>query len=137
VGLRQVAILTATLLMGRAAVVAANDFSIGTIRPWLISRPSRRSVFAGKLGASITFALAAAVLISLIAYLASGMFGKTPGLSDMAVATAQFALACVALAVFGHAVGVLTRSVPAAVAPARPPHTDTTPAPETRTHPAP
>ncbi|HEY4458909.1 MAG TPA: hypothetical protein VGN81_31640 [Pseudonocardiaceae bacterium] len=115
-GFRQVAILTATLLMGRAAVISANDFSTGTIRPWLISRPSRRSVFTGKLGASVSYALIAAVIIAAISYLGSGVFGTTPGFAGMAVATGQFALACAALTIFGHAVGVLTRSVPAAVA---------------------
>ena len=115
-GFREVAILTATLLMGRGAVVAANDFSTGTIRPWLVSRPSRFSVFTGKLAASVTVALGAAVVIGLVSFAASGVFGEAATARDMAVATGQFALACVALTIFGHAVGVLTRSVPAALA---------------------
>jgi hypothetical protein len=115
-GFRDVAILTATLLMGRGAVVAANDFSTGTIRPWLISRPSRISVFTGKLAASVTIALGAAVIIGLVSFAASGLFGQAATARDMAVATGQFALACAALTIFGHAVGVLTRSVPAALA---------------------
>ena len=115
-GFREVAILTATLLMGRGAVVAANDFATGAIRPWLISRQSRLSVFAGKITASATVSLGAAVFIGLVSFAASGLFGPAANARDMAVATGQFALACVTLTVFGHAVGVLTRSVPAALA---------------------
>lgn len=114
-GFRQVGIFTATLLMGRAAVVAANDFSTGTIRPWLISRPSRQSVFAGKFAASVAIAVGVSVLVGLIGYVLSGVFGSVPSIGAMVTATGQLALACGALSFFGHAVGVLTRSVPVAL----------------------
>src|SRR5262245_22029474 len=48
-GFRQAAIFVATLAMGRAATTAASDFSLGTIRPWLISASSRGGAFFGKL----------------------------------------------------------------------------------------
>ena len=114
-GFRQVAIFTATLVMGRAAVVAANDFSTGTIRPWLVSVRTRPGTFLGKLGASATIGLLAAAAVGLAGYLTSGLFGKVPSVPDMAVAVGQLALACVALSIFGHAVGMLTRSVPVAL----------------------
>jgi ABC-type transport system involved in multi-copper enzyme maturation permease subunit len=114
-GFRQVAIFTATLVMGRAAVVAANDFTTGTIRAWLISSPGRRAIFAGKLGASATVGLLAAVVVGLAGYAASGLVGAVPAAPAMTLAIAQLALACVALSIFGHAVGVLTRSVPVAL----------------------
>jgi hypothetical protein len=114
-GFRQVAIFTATLVMGRAAVVASNDFSTGTIRPWLISTRTRPGTFLGKLGASATVGLVAAVVVGLVGYATSGLFGAVPSFSDMALAVGQLGLACVALAVFGHAVGVFTRSVPVAL----------------------
>jgi ABC-type transport system involved in multi-copper enzyme maturation permease subunit len=97
-------------------VVAANDFSTGTIRPWLISRPTRSGVFAGKLVASMVIALILAVVIGAVSYAATGLFGTVPTMRDMGAAFGEFALACVALSVFGHAIGVLTRSVPAALA---------------------
>ncbi|MCW2917431.1 MAG: hypothetical protein JWN52_5499 [Actinomycetia bacterium] len=114
-GFQQVGIFTATLLMGRAAVVSASDFSAGTIRPWLISQPSRRSVFTGKLAGSVAIAVAVSVLVGLISFALSGVFGSVPSIGDMAVATGQLAFACTALSFFGHAVGVLTRSVPVAL----------------------
>ncbi|MEV5576798.1 hypothetical protein AB0L06_42810 [Spirillospora sp. NPDC052269] len=114
-GFRQAAILTATLLLGRAAVVASGDFSSGTIRAWLISRPSRAEVFSGKLAASITFAVGAAVLAGAVAYALSGTMGDVPGFGAMAEATGQLAFAGTVLTFFGHAVGVLTRSIPVAL----------------------
>jgi hypothetical protein len=114
-GFRQAAIIIATLLMGRAATVAAGDFSTATIRPWLISTPSRGPVFIGKLAASVSIALAVAVVAGTAAYAVSGVLGQVPSLRDMAVATAQLAVACAALSVFGHAVGNATRSVPVAL----------------------
>ncbi|NKZ04281.1 ABC transporter permease [Actinomadura latina] len=114
-GFRQVAILTATLLMGRAAVVASSDFSSGTIRSWLISRPSRTEVFSGKLTASLTFAVLTSLITGLAGYALSGAMGDVPGFGAMAAATGQLAFAGAALTFFGHAVGVLTRSVPVAL----------------------
>jgi hypothetical protein len=114
-GFRQVAIFTATLVMGRAAVVAAGDFGTGTIRPWLISARSRPGTFAGKLAASATAGLVAAVTVGIAGYAASGLFGAVPALSAMGLAVAQLGLACVALSIFGHAAGTLTRSVPVAL----------------------
>jgi hypothetical protein len=114
-GFQQVAILTATLLMGRAAVIAANDFSTGTIRPWLISTPSRGGTFLGKLAASVTAALVVSVFVGLGTYAVSGLAGTVPGVRAMAIATGELAVASVVLSVFGHAVGMLTRSVPVAL----------------------
>ncbi|MGI5233021.1 hypothetical protein [Actinoallomurus sp. CA-142502] len=114
-GFRQAAIFIATLLMGRAATVTAGDFSTGTIRPWIISTRSRGPVFLGKLAASLTIEVGTAVLMGLGAYLVSGVFGRVPPVGAMATATAQLALACAALSVFGHATGVMTRSVPVAL----------------------
>lgn len=114
-GLRQAAIIVATLLMGRAAVVSAADFSTGTIRAWLISTPRRPPVFLGKLAATVGVSAAVAIAIGAIAYAISGLFGTVPTLDAAATATAQLLLACVLLAVFGHAVGTLTRSIPVAL----------------------
>jgi hypothetical protein len=114
-GFRQAAIFAATMLMGRAATVAAGDFSTGTIRPWIISSPSRGPVFLGKIAASISIAVGGSAVIGLGAYAVSGVFGRVPSIGDMAVATAQLTLACAALTIFGHAVGIATRSVPVAL----------------------
>ncbi len=114
-GFGQVAIFTATLLMGRAAAVAAGDFSGGTIRPWLISGPSRGRACLGKSGASICIAVGFTVVAGLLNYAVSGMVGSVPTLHDALVATGRLGIACVAFTLFGHAVGVLTRSVPVAL----------------------
>jgi hypothetical protein len=115
-GFQQAAIFVATLLMGRAATVAAGDFSGGTIRAWIISAPSRGPVFLGKLAASISVALGASAVAGLTAYAVSGVFGTVPALAGMAGATGRLAVAAVGFTVFGHAVGVTTRSVPVALA---------------------
>lgn len=114
-GYRQAAIVTATLLMGRAATVAASDFSGGTIRPWLISAPSRIGVGLGKLAASVSIAVGFASLSGLVAYTVSGAFGPVPAFADLLSATGELMAACAILTVFGHAVGLLTRNVPAAL----------------------
>lgn len=114
-GFQQAAIFLATLLMGRAATVAANDFSNGTIRAWLISTPARTPTFLGKLTASITVALGVCAVAGSAAYVAGWVLGHPPALTALAVATGQLAVAATALTIFGHAVGVLTRSVPVAL----------------------
>ncbi|AEV84176.1 hypothetical protein ACWT_3153 [Actinoplanes sp. SE50] len=114
-GFRQVAIFTATLVLGRAAVVAAGDFGSGTIRPWLISARTRPGTFLGKLAASATFGLVTALVTGLAGEAVSGLLGPVPAPAAMALAVAQLGFACVALAVFGHAAGMLTRSVPVAL----------------------
>ncbi|MCC9309531.1 hypothetical protein LN042_21035 [Kitasatospora sp. RB6PN24] len=114
-GFRQAGIVVATLLMGRAATAAAGDFSSGTIRAWLISVPSRLRLGLGKLAASASIAAGFAVLAGAAGYAVSGLFGRMPGVGDMAAATAELLGACVILSVFGHATGLLTRSVPAAL----------------------
>lgn len=114
-GFRQAAIFVATLLMGRAAAVTAGDFSGGTIRPWILSTRSRGPVLLGKLAASLTVAVGTAIVMGLSAYLVSGVLGPVPTIAAMTAATTQLAVACAALSVFGHAVAVMTRSVPVAL----------------------
>ncbi|MBO2453212.1 ABC transporter permease [Actinomadura barringtoniae] len=114
-GFRQMSILTATLLMGRAAVLASGDFSSGTIRAWLISRPNRAEVFSGKLAASLSFAVITSAATSLSCYALSGTMGAVPSVGAMLVAAGQLAFAAGVLTFFGHAAGVLTRSIPVAL----------------------
>jgi hypothetical protein len=114
-GFREVAIFVATLLLGRAATLAAGDFSSGTIRPWLISTPARGPVFLGKLAASITVAALTSVATGLTAYGFTAALGTVAAPGPMALATGQLMLASVVITVFGHAVGVVTRSVPVAL----------------------
>ena len=114
-GFQQAAIFLATLLMGRAATVAAAEFSSGTIRAWLISTPARGRAFLGKLAASITVALSICAAAGLATYVAGGALGHTPTPRLLAAATGQLAVAATALTVFGHAVGMLTRSIPVAL----------------------
>ncbi len=111
-GFRQAGIFVSTLLMGRAATVAAGDFSSGTIRPWLISTASRGSSWGGKLAANLVYAVGVSIICSAVAYATSGAFGAVPSLSDAATAAGQLAAAGIALSLFGHAVGLLTRSIP-------------------------
>jgi hypothetical protein len=114
-GLRNASIYTATLLMGRAAVMAAGDFTSGTIRPWLIAAPGRTGVGLGKLAASVTVALASCLTIGALAWPATAVLGTAAAPAAAAAATGGLALASTALTVFGHAVGLLTRSVPLAL----------------------
>jgi hypothetical protein len=114
-GFHNAGIWVATLQMGRAATAAASDFSSGTIRSWLISAPPRLALELGKLAASASIAAGLAVLIGVAGYAVSGVFGHQPGIGDMAVGTAELLGACVIFTVFGHATGLLTRNVPAAL----------------------
>lgn len=115
-GFRQAAILVATLLMCRTATVAAGDFGAGTIRPWLISAPARIPVFLGKLAASVSLALAVSVITGAVAYVAGGVLGDVPGPVHMVTATAELGVAAAILTVFGHAAGMISRSIPVALA---------------------
>lgn len=114
-GFRDVSIFLATFLMGRAAVAAAGDYRTGTLRPWLISRPHRGQVYAGKLAASMTVSVVAAVVLLGLAWPLTTLFGHPSTASTLAGCAGSFLLACIALTVFGHAVGLITRSVPAAL----------------------
>ncbi|TVT61145.1 hypothetical protein FNH05_03460 [Amycolatopsis rhizosphaerae] len=115
IGFQQAAILIATLLMGRAAVVGAGDFSGGTIRPWLIAAPSRGPAFLGKMAASVTVALGFSVLVAIASYATNAVLGKGASFGALAAATGFLAITCAAFTLFGHAVGVLTRSIPVAL----------------------
>jgi hypothetical protein len=112
-GFQQAAIFVATLLMGRAATVAATDFSAGTIRPWLISAPRRGAAFAGKLGATLTVTVIGCLTIALIGYAAAAALGPPGG--SMSAAVGGLVVAAAGLGLFGHAAGVATRSVPVAL----------------------
>lgn len=114
-GFQQAAIFIATLLMGRAAVTAATDFSAGTIRAWLISAPSRGTVFLGKVAASITVTLAGCAVVGLAALAVSCALGTIPTPGVFATMIEQLAIAAAGLTFFGHAAGVATRSVPIAL----------------------
>lgn len=114
-GFRDVSIFLATFLMGRAATAAASDYRTGTLRPWLISRPQRSQVYVGKLTASLAVAVVAALILLTLTWPLTALFGHPASASTMAVGAGQFLLACVALTVFGHAIGMVTRSVPAAL----------------------
>lgn len=115
-GFRDVSIFLATSLMGRAATAAASDYRTGTLRPWLISRPRRGQLFAGKLAASVTVAVVAAAVLVILAWPLTALFGHPATASTLAGCAGSFLLACIALTLFGHAVGLITRSVPAALA---------------------
>lgn len=114
-GFQQAGITVASLIMGRAAVVAAGDFSTGTIRAWLISNPRRGAVCLGKLAASITVAIAFSVIAGVVGFVMSAALGTAPKISDSASTTGEFLLASVGLTIFGHAVGVLARNIPIAL----------------------
>ncbi|AUY52503.1 hypothetical protein [Streptomyces sp. CB01881] len=114
-GFQQAGIIVATLIMGRAATVAAGDFSTGTIRPWLISSPRRGGVCLGKLGASVTVAIAFSAIAGVFGFLMSSVLGTVPQVSEFAASARDLVVACVALTVFGHGVGVLTRNIPIAL----------------------
>lgn len=114
-GFRDVSIFLATFLMGRAATAAASDYRTGTLRPWLISRPHRGQLFAGKLAASVTVAVVAALVLLVLVWPLTALFGHPAPASALAGSAGSFLLACTALTLFGHAVGVITRSVPAAL----------------------
>jgi ABC-type transport system involved in multi-copper enzyme maturation permease subunit len=114
-GFRQAAIIVATLIMGRAATLAAGDFSSGTIRPWLISSPRRGSVCLGKLAASVTVAVVFSIAAGLVGFAASAALGTVPSLSEVASLAGQLLLACVAFTIFGHGIGVLIRNIPVAL----------------------
>lgn len=115
-GFRDVSIFLATFLMGRAATTAASDYRTGTLRPWLISRPHRGQLFAGKLAASVTVAVVAAAVLLILAWPLTALFGHpATDASTLAGCAGSFLLACIALTLFGHAVGLITRSVPAAL----------------------
>lgn len=113
-GFRDVSIFLATFLMGRAAT-AASDYRTGTLRPWLISRPHRGQLFAGKLAASVTVAVVAAAVLVILAWPLTALFGHPAAASAVVGSAGSFLLARIALTLFGHAVGLITRSVPAAL----------------------
>jgi hypothetical protein len=114
-GFRQASIIVATLLMGRAATVAAGDFTSGTIRPWLISTPRRGSVCLGKLAASVTITIAFSAAAALVGFATSAALGTVPAFTDTVSVAGGFLLAGVAFTVFGHGVGVLIRNIPVAL----------------------
>jgi hypothetical protein len=114
-GFRQASIFIATLLMARAATVAAADYSTGTIRPWLIAAPRRGRVVVEKLLASLTVGVLFSVFAGIAAYGFSSAQGTVPALRDDLQTTAWLAIAAIGFTLFGHAVGVLTSSIPAAL----------------------
>lgn len=111
-GFEQAGMVVASIFMCRAAVVAGGDFSGGTIRPWLIARPRRSEVFLGKLAASLTLGVVFCIVAGVMAYLASAVQSKTPTVSHDAAVAGQLLIGIGALTLFGHAIGVLTRSIP-------------------------
>jgi ABC-2 type transport system permease protein len=114
-GFQQASIIVATLMMGRAATVTAGDYSTGTIRAWLIAAPGRAQVITQKLAASLTVSVGFAVLAGVFAFAFSAVLGTVPGVGETAKAAGELAAAAAILTLFGHAVGVLTRSVPVAL----------------------
>jgi hypothetical protein len=115
-GFRQASILAATLIMGRAVTVAAGDFSSGAIRPWLISSPRRGVVSLGKLAASLTVAAAFGVAAGAVGFAMSAALGTTPTFADVGSVAGELLLACLGFTVFGHAIALLVRNVPVALA---------------------
>ncbi|HET9168104.1 MAG TPA: hypothetical protein VFN97_01675 [Actinospica sp.] len=115
-GFRQASILAATLVMGRAVTVAAGDFGGGAIRPWLISSPRRGAVCLGKLAASLTVAAAFSVAAGAVGFAMSAALGTTPTFADVGSVAGELLLACLGFTVFGHAVALLVRNVPVALA---------------------
>lgn len=114
-GFRQASILVATLVMGRAATVAAGDFSSGTIRPWLISTPRRGAVHLGKLAASVTITVVFCVVSGVVGLVMSAALGTVPTITDVSSVTGELLLASAAFTIFGHGVGVLIRNIPVAL----------------------
>lgn len=114
-GFWDVSIFLAVFLMGRAATTVARDCSSGSLRPWLISDPRRFSVFAGKLGASVAITVITAVALLAVAWILTAAFGRLADLSTILTTGGEFLLACIALTFFGHAAGLVTRSVPVAL----------------------
>lgn len=114
-GFKDASIFLATFLMGRAATTAASDYRAGTLRTWLISQPSRMITYAGKLAASLAVACIGGLVLIGVAWGLSALLGPPVAAAPAATMTGQFLLACVSLTLFGHAAGILTRSVPAAL----------------------
>jgi len=114
-GFRQASIIVATLIMGRAATVAAGDFSNGTIRPWLISTPRRSTVCLGKLAATLTITVVFSAVAGVVGFVTSAALGTVPTITDTASVAGEFLLAGTAFTLFGHGVGVLIRNIPVAL----------------------
>lgn len=125
-GLQRAVLLLGVVALSVVAAQMASEYSLGTLRNLLVRQPRRSLLLGGKLLALITFTVGALVAAALAATVAAVVMAHVRGVStaawtssagwhQSAQALGNGALAIVAYACFGLALGVIIRSPVASV----------------------